>query len=288
MDGLGHSNTSSNGRGIPKAITLGKMPIKSTHRTASNSITKTTLFGSEITPPGDTPLNTSTSAPNDTVGTTSRLAWNHHPSYPVPHDQRRRTDRTSHHRPLLTWSTTQCLAHHAFLKHHHLIDICTALSKCHTMDLSISPTFHLPSPPVRSRFLTPRPQQCPLCPLAQPRTPSMPMQTSTQPYSATSPTVSSRPSLIGKLTWRSNTSGSRIKSVVFKNAFSNMRRLSSALQRDTPSTTVEFPTSASLAAMGSHTQLSGSNSTTTVQYPVTLTRTGPVPSPTSSTSTLRP
>jgi len=43
MDDPECSNTSSNGKDIPKVTILGKTPIKSMHLTSSNFITKETL-----------------------------------------------------------------------------------------------------------------------------------------------------------------------------------------------------------------------------------------------------
>src|SRR6267142_4739008 len=136
--------------------TTTKIRKSSSHRsftptpTRPTSFTSSMLVGSETTPPGDIPWSINTSAANDTVTITPRLAWSHPLLYPVHRDQRRQMGHISCPKLLLTPPINQFLSQHAVLHHHHQPYIPAALTKCRTMDLSISPTFRPPNLQARS------------------------------------------------------------------------------------------------------------------------------------------
>src|SRR6267142_2956622 len=156
-------------------------------------------------------------------------------------------------------------------------------AKCHPTYLSICPMFRPLNLQYCSQSLAWQlhsHQRCrpePLNPLLL-RTPTLMLSSF-----ALLQTDSSLPLPTVKLIPPSNTTALQSKLSRSKIASSTTRKHSSEPPRAMSSMTDMFPTSTFLVATGSHTQLSGSSSTTMAQYPGTQTLMGPTPCPLSST-----
>src|SRR6266850_3847050 len=282
----------------PSSLQTTKIPLNTLNPSFAHlhsrpiSSTSSTLVGSETMPLGATPLNTPISARKRTATTTLRLAWSHPLSYPVHPVRRRPTTRTSSHKSILT----PCLNHQSsiytpYIDHKDLAHIPDP-SSCRQTGLSICQMYRPPNLRHPFQFLVQQLQSHRQCRLERSSQPSPPTTTSTRYSFAPSRTDSSPRSPTVKPTPRCSIIASQNKSGVFKTTSSSTRRPSSEPQRAISSTMDASPTSASHAAMGFLTRLSGSNSTTTEQCRALQTWTAPnqtrtlptyTPSPTTNT-----